>query len=99
MLLRVTVKPLRVSLVEPVAYLGDSYNVILASRRRSSLAEAKLMTCNKVDSLITEYLEDAMPASARGDFEAHLAACPEYRGRLDETRALIDASHGSSFLI
>lgn len=52
------------------------------------------MTCNEVDSLITEYLEDTMPASARGDFEAHLAVCPECRGRLDETRALIDTSHG-----
>ena len=51
------------------------------------------MTCNEVDSLITEYLEDAMPASARSDFEAHLSVCPECRGRLDETRALINASH------
>ena len=51
------------------------------------------MTCNEVDSLITEYLEYAMSASAWTDFEAHLAVCPECLGRLDETRALIEASH------
>jgi hypothetical protein len=52
------------------------------------------MICSEVDSLITEYLDDAMPQSARADLEAHLAVCPECQGRLAETRALIDASHG-----
>lgn len=52
-----------------------------------------LMTCTEVDSLITEYLEDAMPRSARADFEAHLAVCPECQSRLAEARALIEASH------
>jgi hypothetical protein len=53
----------------------------------------KHMICSDVDSLITDYLEDAMAQSARADFEAHLAICRECRGRLAETRALVDASH------
>jgi hypothetical protein len=51
------------------------------------------MICSEVDSRITEYLEDAMPPSARADFEAHLAGCRDCQGRLAETRAVIDASH------
>jgi Putative zinc-finger len=51
------------------------------------------MICSEVDSLITDYLEDAMPQSARAHFEAHLAACRECQSHLAETRALIDASH------
>lgn len=51
------------------------------------------MTCNEVDALITEYLEDAMPQPVRADFEAHLAACTECQNRLGDTRALIEASH------
>jgi hypothetical protein len=51
------------------------------------------MICSEVDSLITDYLEDAMSQSARADFEAHLAVCRDCQNRLAETRALIDASH------
>lgn len=52
------------------------------------------MTCNEADGLITEYLEGAISQPVRTDFEAHLAACTEGQSRLDETRALINASHG-----
>ncbi|HUY13174.1 MAG TPA: zf-HC2 domain-containing protein [Terriglobia bacterium] len=51
------------------------------------------MTCKNLEGLITEYLEGALSPPARADFEAHLAACPDCRKRLDETRALIAASH------
>jgi hypothetical protein len=51
------------------------------------------MICSEVDSLITDYLEDAMSQSARADFEAHLEVCRDCQNRLAETRALIDASH------
>jgi hypothetical protein len=51
------------------------------------------MLCSEVDSLITDYLEEAMPPSARADFEAHLAQCRECQHHLAETRALIEASH------
>ncbi|HUY14955.1 MAG TPA: zf-HC2 domain-containing protein [Terriglobia bacterium] len=51
------------------------------------------MTCKNLEGLITEYLEEALSPPARADFEAHLAACPDCRKRLDETRALIAASH------
>jgi anti-sigma factor RsiW len=51
------------------------------------------MTCKNLEGLITEYLEEALSPPVRADFEAHLAACPDCRKRLDETRALIGASH------
>lgn len=51
------------------------------------------MTCNEVDGLITEYLEDAMSQPVQADFEAHVAACPECKSRLEETRTLIGVSH------
>jgi hypothetical protein len=51
------------------------------------------MICKNLEGLITEYLEEALSPPARADFEAHLAACPDCRKRLDETRALIGASH------
>lgn len=51
------------------------------------------MTCKNLEGQITEYLEEALSTPARADFEAHLAACPDCRKRLDETRALIAASH------
>ncbi|MGH9354404.1 MAG: anti-sigma factor family protein [Terriglobia bacterium] len=51
------------------------------------------MTCKNCERLITEYLEEALSPPARADFEAHLAACPDCRKRLDEMRALIKTSH------
>jgi len=33
-------------------------------------------TCQDVVVLVTEYLEEALPAAERARFEAHLAACP-----------------------
>ena len=51
------------------------------------------MTCKNLEGQITEYLEEALSPPARADFEAHLAACPDCRKRLDEMRALIGASH------
>ncbi|HUY15125.1 MAG TPA: zf-HC2 domain-containing protein [Terriglobia bacterium] len=51
------------------------------------------MTCKNLEGLITEYLEEAFSTPARADFEAHLAACPDCRKHLDETRDLIGASH------
>jgi anti-sigma factor RsiW len=51
------------------------------------------MTCKNLEGLMTEYLEEALSPPARADFEAHLAACPDCRKRLDEMRALIGASH------
>jgi hypothetical protein len=51
------------------------------------------MTCKNLEGLITEYLEETLSSSARAEFEAHLAACPDCRKRLDEMRALIRASH------
>lgn len=62
-------------------------------RRQPGPMAPNLMTCTEVDGLITEYLENAMPLSARADFEAHLAGCRECQNRLAETRALIEASH------
>ena len=51
------------------------------------------MTGKNLEGQITEYLEEALSPPARADLEAHLAACPDCRKRLDEMRALIGASH------
>jgi anti-sigma factor RsiW len=51
------------------------------------------MTCTDLEGQTTEYLEGALSPPARVEFEAHLAVCPECRARLDEMRALIEASH------
>ncbi len=44
--------------------------------------------CQEVVELVTDYLEDALPASDRRRLEAHLADCPhctEYLAQMSET--------------
>ncbi len=38
------------------------------------------------ETLLNEYLDDAMPAAARRDVEAHLQGCADCRSRLDDLR-------------
>lgn len=35
------------------------------------------MTCERIEELLSAYLEGELPAAERAGFEAHLAACPE----------------------
>ena len=51
------------------------------------------MICNEAEELITEYLEDALPASRRADFEAHLETCSHCQTSLGAMRAVINGSH------
>jgi anti-sigma factor RsiW len=46
------------------------------------------LVCQQVVELVTDYLEDALPASDRQRFEQHLAGCPhctEYLAQMRET--------------
>jgi anti-sigma factor RsiW len=49
---------------------------------------APRMSCREVVDLLTEYLEDALPAETRARVDAHLETCPDctvYLGQLRTT--------------
>lgn len=48
-------------------------------------------TCQDVVVLVTEYLEEALPAAERARFEAHLAACPGCAIYLQQMQRTIQA--------
>ena len=48
-------------------------------------------TCREMVELVTEYLEDAMPARERAIFEAHLAVCPGCTAYVEQIRQTIEA--------
>ncbi|MDQ2836780.1 MAG: zf-HC2 domain-containing protein [Actinomycetota bacterium] len=56
------------------------------SRRREAT------TCRRAVELITDYLEDALPARQRRDLEHHLGQCPHCAEYLVQLRVTIDAS-------
>lgn len=47
------------------------------------------IVCRQAVELVTDYLEDALPASDRARFEAHLADCPHCTEYLAQIRATI----------
>ncbi len=47
------------------------------------------LTCQDLVDLVTDYLEDALPASERTRFEAHIADCPYCDAYLDQMRRTI----------
>jgi Putative zinc-finger len=51
------------------------------------------MTCEELENLATDYLEETLSLPRRQEFEAHLATCPKCQKYLAEMRALIEASH------
>jgi anti-sigma factor RsiW len=57
----------------------------LARRRRD-------ITCQQAVDLITDYLEDALPARARADLEYHLSDCPHCTEYLAQLRMTIAAT-------
>jgi anti-sigma factor RsiW len=52
-------------------------------RRRPALA------CQQVVELVTDYLEDALPAQDRRRFEAHLRRCAHCTEYLDQMRTIV----------
>jgi anti-sigma factor RsiW len=48
------------------------------------------VVCQQAVELVTDYLEGALPPSARRRFEAHLAACPHCAEYLAQMRATIE---------
>ena len=55
---------------------------------RLSLVRRDLV-CQQAVELVTDYLDGALPRSARRRFEAHLAACPHCTEYLAQMRATI----------
>ena len=50
------------------------------------------LQCREFVELVTEYLEDTLPASERARFEAHLAWCKSCARYLDQMRLTIRAT-------
>ncbi len=47
------------------------------------------LVCQQFVELVTDYLEDRLPARERARFEAHLAECEGCSGYLEDMRAMI----------
>ncbi len=47
------------------------------------------LTCQELVELVTDYLEDALPAVERTRFDDHLARCPGCSNYLDQMRQTI----------
>lgn len=54
----------------------------------SELAAPRL-TCREVVELLTDYLEDVLPAAQRARVEEHLATCPDCTAYLEQMRTTI----------
>lgn len=50
------------------------------------------ITCRHAVELITDYLEDALPARQRRDLERHLSQCPHCSEYLAQLRVTIDVA-------
>jgi anti-sigma factor RsiW len=48
------------------------------------------LSCQELVELVTDYLEDTLPAEERERFEAHLDDCGPCRTYLDQMRATIE---------
>ena len=51
--------------------------------------DASDLACQDLVELVTEYLDDALPASERARFEAHIVDCPYCDAYLDQMRSTI----------
>ena len=50
---------------------------------------ARRLSCRELVALLTDYLDDALPAPARARVEAHLATCPDCATYLEQLRTTI----------
>lgn len=51
--------------------------------------DADALTCRELVELVTDYLEDTLPAADRARFESHLAGCAGCRRYLAQMNATI----------
>jgi anti-sigma factor RsiW len=49
------------------------------------------MSCKELVELVTDYLEDTLPADERRRFEEHLTVCPGCVVHVDQMRATVNA--------
>lgn len=54
------------------------------------MTEARELACQQLVELVTDYLEEALPAPQRARFESHLATCPYCRLYLEQMRQTIN---------
>jgi len=54
-----------------------------------NIPAADEMSCQELVELVTDYLEDALAAPARGRFEAHLHRCDGCRTYVEQVRTTI----------
>ena len=48
------------------------------------------LTCRELVELVTDYLQNALPAHERARFDAHLAACEACRIYVDQMRTTVE---------
>lgn len=53
------------------------------------LSDLEPLNCNELVELVTDYLEDTLPASERARFDAHLSGCRGCRAYLEQMRQTI----------
>ena len=53
------------------------------------MAQAEDLTCAELVELVTDYLEDALPAEERARFEEHLTICEGCFNYVDQMRTTI----------
>jgi len=65
----------------------------MASSARDAVGElaAPRLTCREVVELLSDYLEDELPAAQRARVDAHLATCPDCLAYLAQLRTTIGA--------
>lgn len=54
--------------------------------------QTRSLTCQRAVELMTDYLDDALPAGRRRNLERHLRACPHCAEYLKQLRATVAAT-------
>ena len=60
------------------------------------MSSVEQLSCQELVELVTDYLEDALPAQERDRFETHLRACAGCRAYLEQMRKTIELAGGVS---
>ena len=54
------------------------------------MSPVEQLSCQELVELVTDYLEDALPAEERERFEHHLASCAGCRAYIEQMRTTIE---------